>query len=484
MTGGTAYHEVVLLGAGASVDAGIPASAALTTTLIECVRRTSASPVVADALDYVRSALLGHNARLALERTLSKPLASSFDQGTEGGSGDTSVVDVEMLLRAVDQLARRNQLELRPFISSWDSTIQHLDAAPQLGEHGQRVWERLRSALAHVHKSALRSFTSQGDRSLVDAFRSIARDLKVRNNIPELGTHGLESAARQIATKFGGLYDALTSGFTISDRPASERFAHSLAEAIAHGSQQGDGRVFQDVRASLERALIETVWLPSNADVDYLRPLVSAAQPDQPLTIASLNYDNCIELAAHREGRVLSTGIDVLESRGVLDFEQEAPSIRLLKLHGSANWRKRAGHAGANQALPQDYAVELKDEEMRETRYRPAIIFGNESKLSAERPYFELFLAFRDALERSDMLTIIGYSFRDEHVNSLVRRWFAGPSPTRRIRVVDPDWAKVGAAMKEGLKLHGGTRVEVLAGEDGKAKLAVPRLYGSPMVGK
>jgi hypothetical protein len=57
---------------------------------------------------------------------------------------------------------------------------------------------------------------------------------------------------------------------------------------------------------------------------------------------------------------------------------------------------------------------------------QPAVVFGEAGKLRSEGPFLELLLAWAAALKRAANLLVVGYSFRDQHVNELIARWFNG----------------------------------------------------------
>jgi len=42
-------------------------------------------------------------------------------------------------------------------------------------------------------------------------------------------------------------------------------------------------------------------------------------------------------------------------------------------------------------------------------------------------------------LEKADRLVVVGYSFRDGHINEFIRRWL-NLQLTRRLLVLDPGW--------------------------------------------
>jgi len=69
----------------------------------------------------------------------------------------------------------------------------------------------------------------------------------------------------------------------------------------------------------------------------------------------------------------------------------------------------------------------------------PLIIFGQRGKLRADGPFLALLRAFEQALFLADRLLVVGYSFRDAHINTVLHRWLITDS-TRGIVVVDPNF--------------------------------------------
>ena len=78
---------------------------------------------------------------------------------------------------------------------------------------------------------------------------------------------------------------------------------------------------------------------------------------------------------------------------------------------------------------------------------RPAVIFGQRGKLRAEGPFLSLLAEFERQLSNAGRLVVIGYSFRDDHVNEIIRRWTADDI-ARQITVVDPDWDSSGMSTR------------------------------------
>ncbi len=64
------------------------------------------------------------------------------------------------------------------------------------------------------------------------------------------------------------------------------------------------------------------------------------------------------------------------------------------------------------------------------------VIFGQHNKLTAEGPFLDLLKRFDEQLQNSDLLTVVGYSFRDSHINFYISKFlnqYGG-----KIRIVDP----------------------------------------------
>jgi hypothetical protein len=70
---------------------------------------------------------------------------------------------------------------------------------------------------------------------------------------------------------------------------------------------------------------------------------------------------------------------------------------------------------------------------------KPAVIFGGRNKLTADWPFFDIFWHWRNSLEDADTIWVIGYSFRDEHVDAVLLNWL-GSDSSRRLVIVDPSF--------------------------------------------
>src|SRR6266404_6065707 len=81
--------------------------------------------------------------------------------------------------------------------------------------------------------------------------------------------------------------------------------------------------------------LRKIVLCETGGQVDYLLPLVQKGQ-GRAFTIATLNYDNTIELACESVQVPFTVGLDQWAEYG--EFRKPEQGIELLKLHGSIDW--------------------------------------------------------------------------------------------------------------------------------------------------
>jgi hypothetical protein len=164
----------------------------------------------------------------------------------------------------------------------------------------------------------------------------------------------------------------------------------------------------------------------------YLEPLVRAAADPSRLKIATLNYDLAIEVAGAGCGVVVHTGI----SRWVHSGRWRWPSsgASLLKLHGSIDWVWHHDPPTVGR-LPSRFIAQSPQPEYDEGD--PVLVFGLRGKLRAEGPFLSALAEFESWLETSQRLVVVGYSFRDDHVNQLIRRW-TFDHRSRELVVVDP----------------------------------------------
>jgi len=186
--------------------------------------------------------------------------------------------------------------------------------------------------------------------------------------------------------------------------------------------------VFGRLLDMLVAHLADILSASDEGSFDYLSPMVATScANDELLTIATLNYDLGVELVAERQGIECSTGVTHWAETGLLDFAS-AP-LRLLKLHGSLDWRRHPYRS----LLAQRLSLTSDDG----TSGQPFLVFGQREKLRAEGPFLQLLEEFRTVLHATETLGVLGYAFRDGHINECIARWLTGDAG-RRVLVVDP----------------------------------------------
>jgi hypothetical protein len=328
----------VLLGAGASVDAGLPTSTAFTEKLTNHFKGHY-RPEVPEILNFVSGLLLGERGA----------------QGRDPYDG----VDVEKVMTAIELLGDRRELEIAPFVFSWHPRVAELDSG------------------------SMPAF-------LMD---------KIRKGVLE--------------------------GRSESDLAAPLR---TFVEAVVRTGS--DGRRYKVALRAITAALVELLGRP--VGTAYLRPVVELGRQDW-VAVATLNYDRTIEIESERLGVICATAVEEWVEHG--EWIWPAAGVRLLKLHGSIDWEVEQRRT--NEDVLAQYRIHVVGP--AETPKTPAVIFGGRNKLRAEGPFLELLAEFEKMVRSAEGLVVVGYSFRDEHVNEILKRWINNDS-RRRIVAVDPSF--------------------------------------------
>ena len=360
----------VLLGAGASVDAGLPTSEAMVDRLLVDFReQTKIEP-------YGRSQL-----------RLLEFIVYSLRQEA-AARGDVVGVDVETMFDAIETLSTRDRLSITPFISSWH---------PLVAEAERTTFSGIDS---HAHRLS---------QLLTDAIKKTAES-------------------------------SWPSSFE------TERFVQELLE-----SGKVPGSAFARLAEVVLHSLVRVLELKKPEKVRYLEPLAQIYQEQGQLDVATLNYDLTIETLGELLGIKVDDGMTVWDRKGRLEF---VPGIHLLKLHGSIGWQSTSSKTLS--PLEPFLPVESIQRVAGHSRSKPAVIFGAGNKLRASGPYLDLFRLLTESLEQCVSLLVVGYSFRDEHVNALLTNWF-NADRARRLVILDPSTDRLGPNLHDaqaGLATH------------------------------
>jgi len=445
--------EILLLGAGASVEAEVPAAYKMTERIAEIFRESLPLQTHSRVVAFVVGGLL-------------------FKKGIEGNDALTAGVNVEELFNAVQLLAERGTLEAAPFVGSWHSMVEELDKIDPPTLSLSKIPRAIQDGVAKQIKDAipnhLSSFAGRDiDRNLETNIKKTVEAM-VKNRTPSLySSDSLSRAVGKYVEEFIKKWTDSMRGSSISNR-ALERELEILAD---QQPRPGGGRVFEDVAEQMIRTLVEIVWIENARRVDYLRPILALQQRQSQLTVATLNYDNSVELAASDSNIRCETAIADWSQSG--EFGLAGDGILLLKLHGSVDWALKES-LSPEKPMPHSVISPVITTEMKQRGFRPAVVFGHRNKLTAEGPFLDLLRAFRRELEKAELLTIVGYSFGDPHINVFIANWLNG-LVSRKIRIVNPDFDECKTDFANQLRKLGANRVEIIAKNAGTG---LKDLYG------
>jgi hypothetical protein len=354
--------KAFLLGAGASVDAGLPTSVQLTKLIADKIDENFRWRGTSQILHAVIGALIRH------------------DTAKDGSA--FAGVDVERVFAAVTALADRESQDLAAFVERWDRSLDGFASETS----GSAFWDR------DLHRAIF------GQQSRIGGNRTLHHgsqlDLK----------RAIESAVRSIV---GDRLNSPDSG------PLLERLRGGMLEALI------------------------TILDVDPSQVGYLAPVVTT---EDLAGVATLNYDLSLEYAAEAAGIPCDTGLDTWAGGYEWEWAEEQ-GLHLLKLHGSLDYllsTAARGEDGNKYRVAGDALVKRSpsNEQGRAWGASPALVFGQGSKLRSDGPFLAMLVEFDRMLASAAWLTVIGYSFRDEHINAALARWVNG-SRAERLTVID-----------------------------------------------
>lgn len=326
-----------LLGAGASVDAGLEQSAGMTEAIAGQLGRGFYPSPVGQLLHAVVGAMI--------------------QQDASTGGDAFAVPDVERVFSAVSDLKRRDDLDITAFVERWNGSLDAATGPSGLPESWAR---QFRDALLGEH----------------------AGDFEVQAQF-ERGVFAL-----------------------------TEPRSSTLLE-------------------ELERRMLQTLIRLLQVDESRLHYLYPMLRSNDLAGIATLNYDLAVERAGGQLGVSLATGLDDWRGGYSWAWPPEA-DIRLLKLHGSLDFALHHARPVGGR-MQTEHLVRTNGE----IAAKPALVFGLNSKLRSDGPFLAMLVEFDRLLAESEWLTVVGYSFRDTHINAAITRW-ANSNASRRLSIIDP----------------------------------------------
>jgi hypothetical protein len=434
--------EMILLGAGASVEANVPDSYKMTERILE-IFENKYSDKYTKIVSFVIGGLL-------------------FQNGIQGLNPLKIGVNVEDLFNAIELLANRHTLEAAAFVGSWHAMIDEFDKIdpprPNLNALHRVIYK---SVTEEIIKAMPHSAPPFGDHNIDRNLKTTIESMISNRGYPA-------SFINSVSKAIGDYVVKLTNDWLLRLRKTpmpSIGFQREFQNAINQTPKPGEGQIFDEVTEYMIRSLANIVWIDDSAKVSYLRPLLEPLKTQQKLTIATLNYDNSIEVLTENLGTSCSTGISEWSNSG--NFEMVEKGILLLKLHGSIDWASSTGQQDENRPLPYKTISRVPAEKVKEAGFRPAVIFGHRNKLTADGPFLDLLRAFQRELGQTERLTIIGYSFGDVHINVYLSNWL-NQNKDHKIRIIEPKFQKSQNEFAQQLKTIKGERLEIIEEKAGE----------------
>ncbi len=200
----------------------------------------------------------------------------------------------------------------------------------------------------------------------------------------------------------------------------------NLTELVTELDRCFGGDLHQYRGASLEPflATLSLILNIENTKTSYMEEFLNK-HCDHVECIATLNYDQLVETSLANINRNVDFGLTYWNEKRFVRFHGK--SLKLLKLHGSTNWFV--------QKHDEIWIGEPNASVFPSSR---AMIFGGQSdKLVPYGPFLHLRHQFDQFLQASSVLLVVGYSFRDLHLNALIRSWIA-TRQNGKIIIVDP----------------------------------------------
>lgn len=392
--------EMLLFGAGASIEAGVPGAYELTKAIVRRIRDNPDTSQLGHVISFVVGGLL-------------------FEAGQRNQDPLAAQVNVEALFNAVQLLSERNQLEASPFVGSWHSMVEEFDRALpsnyNTGNLGQKIYEFVASGIQRAFDSIPSSFDSHKIDGAIQ--QAIEQAIRRPNSMFSANSHvgkAVEGYVRKTAETWQNRLNSRPTGF-------GDRDIQREVEKVIDGKQtvDGQGDVFRRANEEMIAQLKNLVWLEDANKTQHLRPILSLLKSQGRLAVATLNYDNCVELLAAQNSVDCTTGIEEWAETG--EFAFEVDSLCLMKLHGSIDWIKVPSNE--QRKLPHTIVRKASLPHLKDKAHTPAVIFGQRNKLTADGPFLDLLRQFREELGKSTTLTVVGYSFGDPHINVFLTQW-------------------------------------------------------------
>lgn len=340
------------------------------------------------------------------------------------------------------------------------------------------TWTRLQAADAVAGNDVLRGID-------VERLFAAVRQLGRRDALPispfvSAWDPGVESVVSSERLSFidGDAADAVARAIgSDRGRGSGRELVEVIKRLIRAEVSRTDLSAFERLEAHMIRSMSRYLQVIPSTPLDYLTPILKLAESQGPTLVMTLNYDRTVEAACAANSLTCETGFEAWKDKGAIRFESTR-GIRLLKLHGSLDWRTSGSRAPDPSTMP-THAYLTDGHDPDKAKGEPVIIFGEGEKLRHDGPFIDLLREADAQLQLARDLVIVGYSFRDDHVNDRISAWVNGEL-ARRLLVIDPSFDALTVTRHPApltyaalLKRHLGDRLTVWQekGKDGLARL-------------
>jgi hypothetical protein len=147
-------NEIILLGAGASVEAGIPDAYKMTNTILSKFKDFRRNYLTLSSYEKVSNFVIG---------------GLLFQKGVEGYNPLEAKVDIEEFFNAILLLSERDTTELAPFIGSWHYIIEELDRIQPSSWESRRFIDEIYDSFRSPEKLPSSSLLESSFRRAIEA---------------------------------------------------------------------------------------------------------------------------------------------------------------------------------------------------------------------------------------------------------------------------------------------------------------------------
>jgi hypothetical protein len=258
----------------------------------------------------------------------------------------------------------------------------------------------------------------------------LTRDL--RKQLPTLpGPDGV------IRPEFGQVFDLIQT-YDSSVAKNYERFFEWINLLLNVQKEPFRKIIITDIPGSLIEVMVHLTFVVGGelsrllelrqGNADYLERLADFLPEGGRLKIFTLNYDCCLEDACRIAGIDLTTGFDPIKRNWKPSlFLSKSKGINLYKLHGSLRWNSTRDSRLSGDRFQYNYVpAELRPEERSsfpsyiEVSPGGWLVLGPGNKIQADDPFISLFYEFHRSLHRAKVCVVIGYSYQDGHINTVL----------------------------------------------------------------